>query len=190
MIYALLFLEFFKTGLLSVGGGLATLPFLTEMSARHPEWFSLEELANMVAVGESTPGPIGVNTATYVGFTTAGIGGGVLATLALVLPSFIIVYLISKGLKKYSENKFVNRAFYALRAAVVGLIAAAGFSVLKMAVFSETPSSFADIFSAFDWRCGVLFAVVLAATQIKKLKNLHPLVFIGAGAAAGIFLLG
>ncbi len=190
MIYLLLFWEFFKTGLLSVGGGLATLPFLTEMSVKHPEWFSLEQLANMVAVGESTPGPIGINTATYVGFTTAGIGGALTATLALVLPSFVIIYFISKGLNKYRENKFVKRVFYALRAAVIGLIAAAGFSVVKMALYGESFSSFSQLFTALDWRAAILFAVILAATQIKKLKNLHPLVFIGAGAAAGIFLLG
>ena len=86
MIYLHLFWEFFKTGLFSIGGGLATLPFLRQMGQRY-HWFTETELANMLAVSESTPGPIGVNMATYVGFTAGGIPGAVIATLGLVAPS-------------------------------------------------------------------------------------------------------
>ena len=159
------------------------------MSNTHPEWFTLSELADMIAVAESTPGPIGINTATYVGFHVAGIPGALIATLSLVLPSFLIIFFISKCLEKYSENKFVKRVFYALRAAVVGLIAAAGFSVLKMALYPDGISAFADIYKGLDIKAAILFAVILAATQIKPLKKLHPLVYIGVGAAVGILLL-
>ena len=100
MIYLSLFWEFFKTGLFAVGGGMATVPFLSEMAAR-TGWFTQEMLADMIAVGESTPGPIGVNTATYVGYTVAGIPGGVVATLGLVLPSFIIILIVSAVLKAF-----------------------------------------------------------------------------------------
>ncbi|MBQ4061969.1 MAG: chromate transporter [Christensenellaceae bacterium] len=188
MTYLLLFWEFFKTGLLSVGGGLSTLPFLTEMSQKHG-WFTLAELADMVAVAESTPGPIGVNTATYAGFHVAGIPGALLATLALILPSFIIIFFISKCLEKYIENRFVKRVFYALRAAVVGLIAAAGLSVIKMALYPDGITAFADLYNGINIKTAILFTVILICTQIKQLKKLHPLVYIGVGAVAGIFIL-
>ena len=94
MIYLLLFWEFFKTGLFAVGGGLATLPFLTQMSVSHPDWFTTQMLADMIAVSESTPGPIGVNMATYVGYTVAGIPGAIVATCSLVLPSLIIITIM------------------------------------------------------------------------------------------------
>ena len=186
MIWTLLLLcfEFFKTGLFAIGGGLATLPFLTQMSNLHPEWFTQEMLANMVAIAESTPGPLGVNMATYVGYTVAGIPGAILATLSLVLPSVIVILIIYKFLNKYNENKLVNDAFSTLRPAVTGLIAAAGYSVLKMAVL--IPGSTGGFWTMLNWKAVALFAVIFAATQIKYIKKLHPIVFIGAGAVAGI----
>ncbi len=189
MILLQLFWEFFKTGLFSVGGGLATLPFLTKMAENHPEWFDLSMLSDMIAVAESTPGPIGINMATYAGFATGGVWGALIATLAIITPSFIIIFLISKGIKKYKENKYVVRVFYALRAAVTGLIAAAGYSVLKLAFYKDGISSFSQIFTALDWRALIVFAVVLAATQIKQLKKIHPILYIVAGAAAGIVFM-
>ena len=116
-IYILLFLEFFKTGLFSIGGGLATLPFLYDIADKYP-WFDRAVLADMIAVSESTPGPIGINMATYVGYETGGILGGILATVALVLPSVIIIIIIAKFLNKFNENKIVKSAFYGLRPAV------------------------------------------------------------------------
>ena len=104
MIYLVLFWEFFKTGLFAVGGGLATLPFLYDMSAR-TGWFSGGQLADMLAVSESTPGPIGVNMATYVGYVTAGVGGAVVATLGLIAPSFLIVLVIAAFLKAFQDNR-------------------------------------------------------------------------------------
>ena len=127
MIYLRLFWEFFKTGLFSVGGGLATLPFIYDMSDR-TGWFTYQQIADMVAVSESTPGPIGVNTATYVGYVTAGVPGSLIATLGLVTPAVICILIIASCLKKFRENRFVDHAFYGLRPASAGLIAAAGFA--------------------------------------------------------------
>ena len=132
MIYLQLFYEFFKTGLFAVGGGLATLPFLEDISER-TGWFTRAQLADMLAVSESTPGPIGVNMATYVGFETAGILGSLCATFGLVLPSLIIILLVVKVLEKFRTNRYVEAAFYGLRPASVAMVASAGLGVAAMA---------------------------------------------------------
>ena len=116
MIYLRLFWEFFKVGLFSVGGGLATLPFLYSLGAK-TGWFSTADVANMLAVSESTPGPIGVNMATYAGFDCAGVLGGVVATLGLVTPSVIVIVLIAMALQAFRTNKYVDAAFYTLHRA-------------------------------------------------------------------------
>ena len=100
MIYLRLFVEFFLTGLFAVGGGMATIPFLESMSER-TGWFTSGQLADMIAVSESTPGPIGVNMATYVGFLTADIPGGIIATLGLVTPSVIVILIVAAFLKSF-----------------------------------------------------------------------------------------
>ena len=111
MIYLQLFWEFFKTGLFAVGGGMATIPFLYQMSDT-TGWFTRMDLANMIAVGESTPGPIGVNMATYAGFTTAGIFGTICATVGLVCPSVIVIIFVYKILEKFKGSSLVNNVFY------------------------------------------------------------------------------
>ncbi len=111
MLYLQLYFEFFKTGLFAVGGGMATLPFLHDMAER-TGWFTAAQLTDMVAVSESTPGPIGVNMASYVGFTTAGIPGAILATLGLITPSIIVILIIAAFLRSFRENHYVNGAFY------------------------------------------------------------------------------
>ena len=107
MIFLSLFYEFFKAGLFAVGGGLATIPFLKEISAK-TGWFTLSQLTDMIASSESTPGPMGVNCATYVGFETAGILGSIIATIGLIPPSVIIIILISKILEKFRNNRYVD----------------------------------------------------------------------------------
>ena len=140
MILLRLFWEFFKTGLFAVGGGMATLPFLQEMGAS-TGWFTAGQLADMVAVSESTPGPIGVNMATYVGFTTAGIGGAVIATLGLVTPSVIIILIIAALLRNFRNNRYVDAAFYGLRPASSGLITAALLSLIAIALLRARAAS-------------------------------------------------
>ncbi len=178
--------EFFKTGLLAVGGGLATLPFLSEMANKYPDWFTHEQLADMIAVSESTPGPIGVNMATYVGFRVFGIPGAVLATLSLVLPSLIIIVAIAKVMDKYMSNKYMQWAFGGLRPAVTGLIAAAGWSVVELALLDLTDFDIARFWEAINIPAVIIFAVVLFLTQFKKTKKLHPIIFIGICAVIGI----
>ena len=178
--------EFFKTGLLAVGGGLATLPFLSEMANKYPDWFTHEQLADMIAVSESTPGPIGVNMATYVGFRVFGIPGAVLATISLVLPSLIIIVAIAKVMDKYMSNKYMQWAFGGLRPAVTGLIAAAGWSVVELALLDLTDFDIARFWEAINIPAVIIFAVVLFLTQFKKTKKLHPIIFIGICAVIGI----
>ena len=173
-----LFIEFFKTGLFAVGGGLATIPFLTAMTEKY-DWFTPQQLADMIAVAESTPGPIGVNTATFAGFRAAGIPGAVMATFGLVLPSFLVILAIAGALQKYKSNPLVQNAFSGLRPASTGLIAAAGWSVLNTAL------SGADIMG-ISLPAVLLFAAIMILSNTKKLKSLHPAAFIGLAAMVGI----
>ena len=175
-----LIVEFFKTGLFAVGGGLATLPFLSRMGEIYG-WFTKEELANMIAVSESTPGAIGVNMATYVGYAQGGILSALLATLSLIAPSIIVICIIAGMLEKFQNSRVVQDAFSFIRPAVTGLIAAAGWSVFEIALFNGGVS-----FTTINWLAVVIFAVVLTCTQLKPLKKLHPVVFILAGAVLGI----
>ena len=186
-LYLRLFWEFFKTGLFAVGGGMATLPFMYDISDK-TGWFTHSMLADMVAVSESTPGPIGVNMSTYVGFVTGGIPGAVIATLGLVTPSVIVILLIARVLKAFRENQYVDAGFYGLRPCSVGLIAAAGVLVVKLALFNtELYASTGALLDLFNFKALILAAVLLVATRyIKKLKGLHPIVFILASAVIGI----
>ena len=184
-----LFFEFFKTGLFAVGGGMATLPFLYDMGARHPDWFSAAQLADMIAVSESTPGPIGVNMATYVGFETAGVAGAAIATLGLITPSVIVILIVARVLKQFRENPYVDAAFYGLRPCSIGLIAAAGMLVVKVALFRwDYVGPNEDWWRFFfNWKALVLAAVLLVLTRaVKATRKLHPVVFILASAAVGV----
>lgn len=189
MIFLKLFWAFFKTGLFAVGGGMATIPFLYDISDS-TGWFTHNDLANMIAVSESTPGPIGVNMATYVGFVTGtnyggmpfGILGAVIATLGLIMPAVIIILIIALFLKNFKDNKQLNSAFYGLRPASTGLIAAAGLSV---AVTNFLPEGF--VLAGFNWKGIILAAVLWILTNcVKKVKNFHPIVFIIISAVAGV----
>ena len=190
MIYLRLFYEFFKVGLFSVGGGLATIPFLTDMADR-TGWFTASDLANMLAISESTPGPIGVNMATYVGFHTGGISGGIIATLGLIAPAVIVAAIIAGFLKKFRESRVVDSVFYGLRPASTALITAALIQVCTIALMFHqvaVPEYGVIKTQLFYWPAIVLAAAVFICLQIKPLKKLHPIVFILISAAAGIVL--
>ena len=185
MIYLQLFWEFFKTGLFSVGGGLATLPFLSQMSNRFG-WFTQEDLGNMLAVSESTPGPIGVNMATYVGNLTGGLVGGVLATFALVLPSYLVIVMIAKVMERFKENKYVQGSMTLLRPASVGMVSAAVLGVLQSVLLDM------DAVAAMQWNQMVLLPSLLVFLALlifyTKFNKLHPIVILSIGAVAGIVL--
>ena len=125
IIYLKLFIEFFRIGLLSFGGGYATLPFLYHI-AETQKWYSVDQLSDMIALSSITPGPVGVNVATFAGYSTAGIIGSLIATTAVILPSLIIVIIISKILCQFKSNKYVQSIIYTLKPAGCGLLAAVG----------------------------------------------------------------
>ena len=189
MIYLRLFWEFFKAGLFAVGGGMATIPFLQDISET-TQWFTTAELADMIAISESTPGPIGVNMATYVGYKTAGIFGGFVATMGLVFPSVIIILMVATVLDKFRANKYVESGFYGLRPASTALIASALVSVVLITFtgagdFQELVSP--EFVIRFDWRYPVLAAVIVVLSRfVPQTKKLHPIIFIAIGAAVGI----
>lgn len=182
MIFLRLFFEFFRAGLFAVGGGLATIPFLTDIGVR-TGWFTHAELANMIAVSESTPGAMGLNMATYVGFTVAGPLGAVVTTLGLVTPSVLIIVIIARFLQKFRQSRGVDAVFYGLRPASTALIAAAGISVAAIALLQ--PGG-AGVTGLINWRCVLLAATVFVGMRIKPLKKLHPVVFIAASALVGV----
>lgn len=188
MILLQLFYEFFKVGLFSVGGGLATLPFLYDLSNRL-NWFSHDEIANMIAIAESTPGAIGINMSTYAGYQVNGISGGIIATLGLVTPSIIIILLIARLLKKFNENQIVQDIFFGLRPASVAMIASAGIGVVKIALFNiplfNTSKNIIDIF----FIPGIILALILYI--ISKKTKLSPIMLIFMSAIVGVvFHLG
>ena len=185
MILLRLFFEFFKVGLFSVGGGLATVPFLQDMGEA-TGWFTNEHLTTMLAVSESTPGPIGVNMATYAGFQTAGVPGAVVATLGLITPSVIVILIIAAFLQKFRTSKTVEAVFYGLRPASTALIASAGLSV-ALSIFVVAGGVEEHTFS-IAWAAVLLALAVFFAMKWKPLKKLHPIVFIGISAVIGILL--
>lgn len=176
----LLFWEFFKVGLFSVGGGPATLPYLMELTYKY-DWFTMEELTNMIAVSESTPGPLGLNMATYVGFETLGVWGGVIASLALVLPSIVIICVIAAFFAKFNQNRFVKSAFSTIRPAVAAIIAVSVFSIIQVSLFKTVEGAYIPV-----WHTIVFSAIVYGLLQIKKLKSIHPFFWFVVGALVGI----
>ena len=189
MILLRLWWEFFKIGMFSVGGGMATLPFLYDMSDR-TGWFTYDMIADMLAVSESTPGPIGINMATYTGYVTAGVPGSVAATLGVITPGIIIVLLIVAVLDRFRKNKYVEAAFYGLRPASTGLIAAAGVLVVQIALLNvDLYKQSGNLLDVFNIKAIILAAVLLVLTRwFKPTKNLHPIIFIVASAVAGILI--
>ena len=184
MLYLQLFWEFFKTGLFAVGGGMATLPFLKNIGLS-TGWYSQTDLMNMLAVSESTPGPIGINMATYVGFTVGGVPGSIIATVGEVAPSIIVILIVAAFLKAFRNSKWVNAAFYGLRPASTALVAAAGISVVPIALLHSGMTGFA----ALNWPAIALAAVLLVCTNwVPVVKKWHPIVFIGISALVGVLL--
>lgn len=178
--------EFFTTGLFAVGGGLATLPFLYEIGEK-TGWYTDTDVLDMLAISESTPGPIGVNMATYAGYNIAGVLGGVLASLALVLPSLLISLIISGFLEKFKGNSLVNGTFRMLRPASAALITAAGLGVAWKVFFPNGlggGSLWSMVFAVLDYKALLLAAAVAVTMALWKKAN--PIVLIVASAAIGV----
>ncbi len=179
----LLILEFMKTGLFAVGGGLATIPFLNEMGVKYG-WFTTDTLSTMIAVSESTPGPIGINMATYVGYNVAGPAGAVLATLSIVAPSIVVICIIANYFQKFKNARIVQMIFAGLKPAVVAFIGAACLNLFISTLLYTKKGISGGIAEFFNWKCIILLVVLLALKQ--KFPKVHPIAFIVAAAAVGI----
>ncbi len=190
MTYLQLFFEFFKTGLFAVGGGMATIPFLREIAEKYP-WYTTADLIDMIAISESTPGPVGVNMATFAGYMAGSFLGALVATLSLVLPSYLVILVIARMMTAFRDNKYVNYAFTGLRPAVVALMGSAALSIFKIAFCHDAPVD--ELFNNIDIKAIVLFIImflvmhILAAPRFKRYK-LHPVIYIAVGAIVGIVL--
>ena len=187
MTFLKLFFEFFKIGLFAVGGGPATIPFLQDLARSDYGWFNEDQLGVMVAVAESTPGPIGVNMATYAGYNAGfgefgivgGILGGITATMGLVTPSIIVIILVAGFLKAFKENNYVKGAFSGIRPVVTALVLFAVFGIIKPIFFVN---------GEFVIPVIAISVVVFGLMFIKKLKKLHPAFWLVLGAVAGVLL--
>lgn len=164
MTYFILALEFFKIGLFAVGGGLVTVPFLYDLTEQY-DWFTAKELTDMIAVSQSTPGPVGINMATYAGYKAAGFWGSIWATLSLITPSVIVVYLISKILTKWKDNPNVLRVLGGIRPAVLALILFAGWDIAKESIVNyQTAGLLALLVVAMRfYKKSAIFYIIISA---------------------------
>ena len=191
MIFLELFLTFFKIGAFTFGGGYAMLPLIQEEVIAH-NWLKQSDLIDFIAVSESTPGPIMVNMATYIGYQVGselgapfGILGSIVASIGEVTPAIVIIIIVSKMLMKFRESKYVEYTFYGLRAASVGLIAAAWLGVAKIAFFSsEAMAESGNFLMAVDYKSIILSGVIFFL--VTKFKKLHPIALIALSAVVGI----
>lgn len=175
--------EFFKTGLFAVGGGLATLPFLYDIGKR-TGWYTAGDVSNMIAISQSTPGPMGINMATYVRFSISGLIGAVVAPTALIFPSVIIIIVISKTLTKFKEAALVQKIFYGLRPASTGLIVAAGLGVAKITLLNLPKYQITqDLADLLNYKSIILATAIFG---IMKKFDLHPIVLILIAAITGV----
>ena len=185
MIYLQLYFEFFKIALFTFGGGLAAIPFLYEL-ADSREWFTAADVTYMIAISESSPGPIAINMATFAGHHTAGLFGGAVATLGSISPGIIIVLLVCRVLDKFRDNRYVQAGFYGVRPVVIALITFALLTVARISLlrWDEFLQSM-DWAVLVDYRALILFGAALFA--MLKFKW-HPIVYIAAGAIAGLII--
>ena len=179
MIYFQLFWEFFLVGTFSIGGGLVALPFLYDIAERY-DWFPASILPDMIAISESTPGPIGINMATYAGTHAAGLVGGALATAAIILPAFLIISIVSNPLHYAKQHRITKSIFYMLRPAVTALIAFSGWEIITTTLVHLPTINFMDL---FNWGNLVIFLVVYV---LYERTHLHPFFYNFGCAMLGI----
>lgn len=201
VVYATLCYEYFKVGLFTIGGGYAMLPMVRQIVLDH-QWITATELTNFIAVAEATPGPFAINLATFVGLevgkaTGLGILGGVLgailATVSVVLPSLIIIILVTKVVDKFKTNKYVQGALVGIRPVVVGLIGAAFVSIAVSVILPSV--DLLDLSNSsldtFNYTSLILFPLFFGLSRVKiRGKKLHPILLIISSAVVGILLFG
>ena len=190
MIFLSLFITFFEIGLFGFGGGYGMLSLIQNEVVYNHNWMTIGEFTNIVAISQMTPGPIGINSATYCGYTaikhagmsnTMAIMGSATATTALVLPSFILMIIIAKLLLKYMKTPLVESIFMGLRPAVVGLLAAAALLLMKEENFGDINTS--------PWRFWISVGIFLATWIGTKVVKINPILMMGFAGFAGVLLL-
>ena len=186
MIYLELFLSFLKVGCFAFGGAYGAIPLIREVVLSHG-WMDQQALTTMIAISESTPGPIAVNIATYAGYNTAGYLGGVCATMGLVFPAIVLMTIVAKFITAFRGNKYIDRAFYGLRPCVLALIMSALIGIAKVTLLYEG-ATLATLMTAINWRAVGIFSLVVVLQNVNKLKKLHPVVFLSLSAVLGIIL--
>jgi len=188
---AFLFYEFFFTGLFAVGGGLATIPFLQQIGHRRG-WYSQQQLATMIAVAETSPGPLGTNMAAFVGHHVAGIPGAAFAAFALIVPTIGIDLIIAVLMDRFEQSVVMEQVMRVLRPVSAGLICAAALALLQISIaYADASWNLREIAAwpgYFDWRAVLLFCVLLPLLLWKKTKKIHPAAYIAVGAVVGIVL--
>ena len=186
MILLELFLQFFKIGLFTFGGGYAMIPMISDVVVARG-WITAELLVDYIAISESTPGPFAINIATFIGMSQDGIMGAVMATLGVVLPSFIVILIIAKFFLQFSDNRYVKAALSGLRPAVVGLIASATWSIIYSTLFLKAVQGFPQ---NINWKAVLIFVIIFTLSLIKPFKKTHPVMMILISAALGIVFYG
>lgn len=185
MIYLQLFFSFFQVGLFSFGGGLASLPLIKEQVVRSHNWMTLSEFTDLITIAQMTPGPIAINSATFVGIRIAGIGGAIVATFGCVLPSLIIVSILAWIYFRFKNLGIMNGVLSGLRPAAVALISSAGLSILVLALWGE--KGFSLHLQDLNLYSFLLFIIGLVILRIRKPSPI--LIMLGAGVIGGIINL-
>lgn len=183
MIYLKLFFSFFQVGLFSIGGGYATLPLIQEQVVNTNHWLSMREFTDVITISQMTPGPVAINSATFVGIRIAGIPGALIATFGCIFPSCVIVMIVAYFYYKYRQLTVIQGILSGLRPAVVGLIAAAGFSILMLTLFGGAAVRPGQI----DWKAAAIFTACLFI--LRKFKTDPTYVMLGSGAVGAIVYL-
>lgn len=181
-IYLRIFLCYLQIGLFSIGGGHAAIPVVQSMVVEKNGWMTMEEFMDMVTIAEMTPGPFALNSATFIGIKMGGVFGGLIASIAFLIPGFILVILLALIIRRFSKVRAVEGALEGIRPATTGLIWSSMLTLTMLAVFSVT--SFAAV-TAVDWIAVVIFVAVFAAMRFKKL---NPIIGILGGGVLGVIL--
>ncbi len=201
MAYLQLFWEYFKIGLFTIGGGYAMIPMTQQVVLKHG-WLKVEELDNFIGVAESTPGPFAINLATFVGMNvgaTTGLGiwgsflGALISTVAVVLPSIIIIIVVTKLFARFKRSFAVQGVLYGIKPVVVGLILTAAAGMVVKVVFPnlQLAAPTIDGFDQFNWVSLIIFATFFALSKVKiKGKKIHPIFLIIISAVVGIVIFG
>lgn len=177
----LVYFNFIKIGLFTIGGGLAALALLQDFVLSNG-WLTINQFADMIAVSQSTPGPIGINMSTYIGFSQYGVLGGVIATLGMVTPSWIIIILIARFIGDFSSNRIVQSIFVGLRPVVLGIIFSAAWSIALLSIFNNGADNLIDF---INFKALIMFVCLVVFTRLVKLS---PIFYVIIGGLVGILI--